>query len=135
MSVLLLSTITGRVIDKPYYRMSPDGDRVADNIAFVTPDADPLGSPVPVPDVPGAADAWVPAGAEGLPPRTALSPRQRIVLEASSIGDLALRTWVASVLATTVTPAVVATSVRSGSERDSLGFYAELAAQREGGKL
>jgi hypothetical protein len=70
MSVLLLHTTTGRVIDKPYYRMCPDGDRVADNIAFVTPDADPLGSPVPVPDVPGAD-----AGAEGLPPRTALSPR------------------------------------------------------------
>jgi pimeloyl-ACP methyl ester carboxylesterase len=131
MSVLLLSTVTSRVIDKPYYRMCPDGDRVGDSIAFVTSDADPFGSPVPVPDVPGAD---VPAGAEGLPPRTALSPRQRMVLEASSIGDLALRTWVASVLAATVTPAVVATSVRSGSERDSLGFYAELAAQRDAAK-
>ena len=52
-------------------------------------------------------------------------------MEASSVGDLALRTAVASMLATTVTPAVIATSVRSGSERASLGFYAELAAERD----
>jgi pimeloyl-ACP methyl ester carboxylesterase len=95
----------------------------------VTPEPDPVDPPVPVPDVPGAD---VPAGADGLPPRSALSPRQRMVVEASAIGDLALRTWVASVLATTVTPAVLAT--RSGSERDDLRFYAELAAQRDPAK-
>jgi alpha/beta hydrolase fold len=97
----------------------------------VTPDADPVNPPVPVPDVPGAD---LPAGAEGLPPRSALSPRQRMVVEASAIGDLALRTWVASVLSTTVTPAVIATSVRSGSERGNLRFYAELAAERDPAK-
>jgi hypothetical protein len=99
-------------------------------ITFVTPDADPVGPPVPVPDVPGAD---LPAGAEGLPPRSALSPRQRMVVEASAIGDLALRTWVASVLSTTVTPAVIATS-RSGGERGNLRFYAELAAERDPAK-
>ncbi len=100
---------------------------MGDSIAFVTPpDPDPLNPPVPVPDVPGAD---VPAGAAGLPPRSALTPRQRIVVEAAAISDLALRTAVASVLTTTVTPAVLATSVRSGSERDSLRFYAELGAE------
>jgi len=57
-----------------------------------------------------------------------------MVVDASAIGDLALRTWVASVLATTVTPAVIATSVRSGSERENLRFYAELAAERDPAK-
>src|SRR5262249_32136709 len=74
------------------------------------------------------------AGAAGLPPRSALSPRQRVVLEATSISDLALRTAVASVLSATVTPAVLATSVRSGGDRDNLRFYAELAAERDPAK-
>ena len=97
----------------------------------MTPDADPVDPPVPVPDVPGADVA---AGAEGLPPRSALSPRQRMVLEAAAVSDLALRTAVASVLTTTVTPAVIASSVRFGSERDSLRFYAELGAERDPAK-
>jgi hypothetical protein len=89
---------------------------------------------VTVPDVPGAD---VVASADGLPPRAALSPRQRMVVDASAIGDLALRTWVASVLATTVTPAVLINSVRhtrSGSERGNLSFYAELAAEQDSAK-
>jgi hypothetical protein len=57
-----------------------------------------------------------------------------MVVQASEIGDLALRTWVSSVLAGTVAPAVVATSLRdtrSGSERSDLAFYAELAAAQD----
>ena len=95
------------------------------------PDTDPIDSPVPVPDVPGGD---VPSSADGLPPRSALSPRQRVVVQASAIGDLALRTWVSSVLATTVAPAVVAGSLRDtrpGSERSDLAFYAELAAAQD----
>ena len=60
-----------------------------------------------------------------------------MVVEASAIGDLALRTWVSSVLATTVAPVVLATSVlrtRSATERDNLDFYAELAAERDPAK-
>ena len=98
---------------------------------FVAPDTDPIDSPIPVPNVPGAD---VPADADGLPPRSALSPRQRMVVQASEIGDLALRTGVSSVLASTVAPAVVATSLRdsrSGAERSDLAFYAELAAERD----
>lgn len=101
------------------------------SIAFVTPDANQVDPPIPVPDVPGAD---IPAGAEGLPPRSALSPRQRLVVEAAALSDLALRTAVASVLSTTVTPAVVAGSVRYGGERDNLRFYADLAAERDPAK-
>ncbi|OBG30346.1 S9 family peptidase [Mycobacterium sp. 852002-51057_SCH5723018] len=97
----------------------------------MTPDLDSADPPIPLPDVPGAD---VPAGAEGLPPRSALSPRQRAVLEATSISDLALRTAVASVLSATVTPAVIATSVRSGGDRANLSFYAELGAERDPAK-
>jgi hypothetical protein len=98
---------------------------------FVPPDTNPIDPPIPVPYVAGAD---VPADADGLPPRSALSPRQRIVVDASAIGDVALRTWVSSVLASTVAPAVVATSLRdsrSGSERSDLAFYAELAAAQD----
>ena len=100
----------------------------------MAPDTDPIDLPVPVPDVPGAD---IPAGADGLPARSALSPRQRLVVDASALGDLALRTWVSSLLATLVAPVVVTTNLRradAGSERDNLNFYAELAAQRDTAK-
>ena len=61
-------------------------------------------------------------------------PVTRLVIEASAIGDLALRTSVASLLATTVTPAVarrVRVPHRIGSERSNLNFYAELAAEQD----
>lgn len=96
--------------------------------------ADPIDPPLAVPDVPGGfKGADVPAEAHGLPPRSALSARQRAVVEASAIGDLALRTSVASVIAAAVTPVIVATNLRrsTGSERDDLGFYAELAAEHD----
>jgi pimeloyl-ACP methyl ester carboxylesterase len=54
-----------------------------------------------------------------------------MVVEASAIGDLALRTWVSSLLATTAAPAVVANALRrsaSATERGNLKFYAELGA-------
>ena len=57
-----------------------------------------------------------------------------MAIGASAIGDLALRTWVASVLATTVAPNVVADSIchtRSGTERSNLNFYTELAAEHD----
>ena len=94
----------------------------------------PIDPPIPVPDCRAGAD--VPAGADGLPPRSALSLRQRIVVDASAIGDIALRTAVASVLTTTVAPAVIANALRrqSGSERGNLGFYAELAAEQDTAK-
>lgn len=99
--------------------------------AFVGSDTDPIDPPIPVPDVPGAD---VPPGADGLPPLSALPPRERGVVAACAAGDVALRTWVSSLLAVTAAPAVVATTLRhskSGSERANLNFYAELAAQHD----
>ncbi|KLO27971.1 alpha/beta hydrolase family protein [Mycobacterium haemophilum] len=100
----------------------------------MTSEQDPINPPIPIPNVSGAD---VPAGADGLPPCSALSSQERMAVGASAIGDLALRTWVASVLATTVTPNVVATSIcrtRSGTERSNLNFYAELAAEQDPAK-
>jgi pimeloyl-ACP methyl ester carboxylesterase len=133
MSVLLINTSATRLLDKPYYRMVPPRRRGGLASGFVASDTDPIDPPIPVPDVPGADVP--PAG--GLPPRSALSARERMVADASAIGDLALRTWVASLLATTVAPVVIASSVRrtsSGTERDNLNFYAELAADRDPAK-
>ncbi|BAX90658.1 alpha/beta hydrolase family protein [Mycobacterium shigaense] len=95
-------------------------------------DSDPIDSPPGLPDVPGAD---LPPGADTLPPLSALTPSTRLVVGASALGDLALRTWVASLLATTVTPLVAATSLRqSRDERGNLNFYAELAAARDSEK-
>lgn len=102
--------------------------------AFVGTDTDPIDPPIPVPDVPGAD---VPPGADGLPPLSALSAHERGVIAASAAGDIALRTWVSSLLAATAAPVVVATSLRhtkSGSERANLNFYAELATEHDPAK-
>jgi len=103
-------------------------------------DADTIDPPIAVPDLSGAleasaaAGADVPAWADGLPPRSALSLRQRIVVDASALGDVALRTAAASML-TTVAPAVIANVMRHpGSERGNLAFYAELAAEQDTAK-
>lgn len=98
-------------------------------------DADPIDPPIPVPDVPGARGADVPTSADGLPRRSELSLRQRMVVDVSAITDLTLRTAVASVLTTTVTPAVLAYAMRHpGNERRNLSFYAELAAEQDTAK-
>ena len=70
---------------------------------------------------------------DGLPPRSALSARQRIVVEASAIGDLALRTSASSLLSATVAPAVVRANLVPSEiradERSNLKFYAELGGR------
>lgn len=93
----------------------------------MTSDATPADSPIPVPDVPGAD-----ASAGGLPDRSALPPRQRVIVEASAVSDVGLRTAVATMLGAAMLPPVLGTAVRrseSHRERDNLGFYAELAAE------
>ncbi|QLL07990.1 alpha/beta hydrolase family protein [Mycobacterium vicinigordonae] len=98
----------------------------------VAGEADPISPPLPIPDVPGGE-----AGADGLPSRSALSIRQRLVVDASAVSDVALRTTASSLLATTVAPSVIRTNLgrlNSGSERDNLRFYAELGAQHDPGK-
>lgn len=102
----------------------------------MTSDAEPADPPRPVLDVPGAFEGiGGSALAAGLlPPFSALSARERLVVKASAFGDLALRTWVASLLAATAGPVSVAAAARragSHDERANLRFYAELAAGRD----
>lgn len=101
---------------------------MAENNA-VSADVDPIHPLLPIPEVPGAD-----AGIGGLPPLSALSPRQRMLVEASAISDLALRTSVSSVLAATVAPIVLRNNLRksdSRNERANMRFYAELAAEHD----
>lgn len=93
-------------------------------------EADPISPPVPIPEVPGG-DATI----AGLPPRSALTVRQRVVVEASALSDIALRTTASSLLATTVAPVVVGANLfrssGSSSERSKLRFYAELGSEHD----
>jgi pimeloyl-ACP methyl ester carboxylesterase len=91
--------------------------------------SDPTGvdQPIPLPEVRGAD-----ADAAGLPDRSALSPRQRAIVDASAISDVGMRTAVATMLAAAMTPPVLATALRrneSRRERNNLRFYAELATE------
>ncbi|KAA8969630.1 alpha/beta fold hydrolase [Mycobacterium sp.] len=91
----------------------------------MTSDTTPADQPIPLPELRGAD-----AGAAGLPHRSALSRRQRAFVDVSALSDIGLRTAVATVLAATMTPPVLATALRrseSHRERDNLNFYAELA--------
>ncbi|KUI22526.1 peptidase [Mycobacterium sp. GA-1285] len=90
-------------------------------------DADPVDPPIPVPDIPGA-DA-----SGGLPRRADLTLRQRFIVDSSAVADLALRTAIASLLATTMLPALAGGLRRSQSraEREQLQFYAELASAKD----
>lgn len=85
--------------------------------------------PVPVPDVPGAD-----AGRAGLPARSDLSLLQRTVVDSSAVADLALRTAISSLIGATLLPSVATGLLRRSQvtrERDSLAFYAELAAHHD----
>lgn len=84
--------------------------------------------PLPVPDVPGA-DASV----RGLPRRADLTLRQRLIVDSSAVADIALRTAIASLLATTMLPTLVG-GLRGGrarAEQDQLRFYSELASAKD----
>lgn len=87
--------------------------------------ADPLNPPVPIPDIPGGD-----AGARGLPRRRELSVRDRLIVDASALADVALRTGVASMISTAMLPAVATSLLRPAATRadaDMLRFYGELA--------
>jgi pimeloyl-ACP methyl ester carboxylesterase len=91
-------------------------------------DPDDAAPPIPVPDVAGAD-----ASARGLPRRIDLTLRQRMLVDASAVADIALRTGIASLLATTMLPSLAGGLRRSEqrAERDQLRFYAELAAAQD----
>lgn len=89
----------------------------------------PIDPPVPVPDVPGAD-----AGARGLPRRRDLTVQQRMVVDASAIADLGLRTAVASVVGAAMLPRLAGAALRPNRVRDedaALDFYIDLAAQKD----
>lgn len=92
-------------------------------------DVNPIQPPIPIPDVPGAD-----AGARGLPRRSELSSREKMIVDASAFADLGLRTAVASMVAAAMLPSVLSTAVgrsQSRQERERLAFYAELAAEHD----
>jgi pimeloyl-ACP methyl ester carboxylesterase len=95
----------------------------------MTSSADPVDPPLPVPDVPGAD-----AGARGLPDRSELTLGQRLIVDASAVADIGLRTFVASLVGAAMLPPIAAELVRrsdTARERDNMRFYAELAAERD----
>ena len=95
----------------------------------MTSSADPVDPPVPVPNVAGAD-----AGAHGLPDRSELSLSQRLIVDASAAADIGLRTFVASIVGAAMLPPIAAELIRGPGtvgERRTMGFYAELAAERD----
>lgn len=91
--------------------------------------ADPLDPPVPVPDVPGGD-----AGRGGLPARSDLSLRQRLIVDSSALADIALRTGVASMVGAAMLPSVAASLLRPAAARaeaETLRFYADVAAAQD----
>ena len=85
-------------------------------------------TPLFVPDVAGAD-----AGARGLPKRSELSARDRLIVDGSALADIGLRTAVASLVAAAMVPSAWATvgNAWSGQECDRLRFYADLAAEHD----
>lgn len=95
-------------------------------------DSSTVEPPIAVPSIPGAD-----AGVEGLPHRSQLSARQRLIVDASAVSDLALRTAVASLVSVAMVPSMLTIALRRDAaldERNNLGFYAELAAERDAAK-
>lgn len=95
-------------------------------------DANPIDPPFPIPDVPGAD-----AGTHGLPDRAALPAAQRLIVDASAISDIGLRTAIASMISVAMVPTVLTAGVHRGQtrrERDNLRFYAEMAADHDAAK-
>jgi pimeloyl-ACP methyl ester carboxylesterase len=91
--------------------------------------ADPVDSPLLIPDVPGGD-----AGSRGLPRRVDLTLRQRAIVDASALADIALRTGVASIVAASMVPTTLSSMLRpsaSRTERDHMRFYAELAEAQD----
>ncbi|MGW0161391.1 alpha/beta hydrolase family protein [Mycobacterium sp. NPDC003323] len=89
----------------------------------------PVDPPIPVPDVPGAD-----AGVRGLPRRIDLTRQQRLVVDASAVADLALRTTVASIVGAAMLPRMAGAALRPsgvGDEDAALQFYIDLAARRD----
>ncbi|MBI3223420.1 MAG: alpha/beta hydrolase, partial [Mycolicibacterium cosmeticum] len=91
------------------------------------PGAPPSVPPIPVPDIAGAD-----ATARGLPRRVDLTWQQRLVVDASAIADLGLRTTVASIIGAAMLPRLVGAALHpSGVAAEELDFYIDLAAEHD----
>jgi len=85
--------------------------------------------PIPLPDVPGAD-----AGSAGLPDPSELTLLQRVVVDASAVADIGLRTAISSVVGAAVAPTVIGTALRpsrSRRERENISFYADLSRHKD----
>ena len=92
-------------------------------------DTAPVDPPIPVPDVPGAD-----ATARGLPRRSDLTLQQRMVVDASAVADLGLRTAVASIVGAAMLPRLAGAALHPNRVHDedaALDFYIDLAAQKD----
>jgi pimeloyl-ACP methyl ester carboxylesterase len=84
---------------------------------------------LPIPDVAGA-DATI----GGLPRRVDLTVRQKLIVDASAVADLGLRTAIASLVGAAMLPRVAGMLLQacdSRSEREAMRFYAELGAAKD----
>ncbi|CAM3285492.1 alpha/beta fold hydrolase [Mycobacterium frederiksbergense] len=89
----------------------------------------PVDPPIPVPDVPGAD-----ATARGLPRRSDLTVVQRMVVDASAVADLGLRTAVAGIVGAAMLPRLAGAALRPSRVHDAdaaLDFYIDLAAHKD----
>ena len=106
------------------------GGGIPSPVSSLQPDAAaPVDPPVPVPDVVGAD-----ATTRGLPRRIDLTLQQKLVVDASALADLGLRTAIASLVGAAMIPKVAGAALRpqdSRAERDALSLYAELAAAKD----
>lgn len=85
--------------------------------------------PIPVPDVAGAD-----ATARGLPRRVDLTWQQKLVVDASAIADLGLRTTIASIVGAAMLPRLAGAArhpSRVAAEEHALDFYIDLAAKHD----
>lgn len=85
--------------------------------------------PIPIPDVAGAD-----ASARGLPSRSDLTWKQKLIVDSSAVADVGLRTAIASIVGAAMLPRVAASLLRPSearAERDALRLYAELGAAKD----
>lgn len=83
--------------------------------------------PIPVPDVPGA-------DSRGLPRRIDLTWQQRLLVDASAVADLGLRTTIASIVGAAMLPRLASAVLqpsRVHAEEHALDFYIDLAAHQD----
>ena len=104
--------------------------RKASDVTDAPPlDTAPVDPPIPVPDVPGAD-----ADARGLPRRSDLTLQQRMIVDASAVADLGLRTAVAGIVGAAMLPRLAGAALRPNRVHDedaALDFYIDLAARKD----